>query len=286
MPLATFAERRQQLRDLLEAKAITFPGSVFDATSARLARAAGYQMGLFGGSVASAVVLGAPDLVLLTLSEFAQQVERLTRACDLPLMADADHGYGNALNVRRTLQELENAGVCALSIEDTVLPRRFDGPEGEQISREEFAGKLRAAADARSDKSLVIVGRTGALARGGLDEAVARVRICQQAGVDAVFATGVKSVDQIDAIASACALPLFVNALPASESDLVQRRVRVVMQGHVPYFAALKALYDSFQFLRAGGSPDALREDALTPELHALALNEEEYKNWTVRYLS
>jgi carboxyvinyl-carboxyphosphonate phosphorylmutase len=285
MPLATFTERRTRLRELMASNEITIPGSVFDATSARLAREAGYQMGLLGGSVASAVALGAPDIVLLTLSDFVEQARRITRASDLPMMVDADHGYGNAINVRRTVQDLEAAGVCAMSIEDTLLPRRFGGKDGELISHEEFAGKLHAAMDAKTDTSLVIVGRTAGLTAGGIDELVARVQICAKAGVDAVFATGVKSFDEVKAIAGACDVPLLVNALPAPDADLLAQRVRVVMQGHIPYYVALKALYDSFLFLRNGGTPEELRARALTPAEQAIALDEAGSKALMERYL-
>jgi carboxyvinyl-carboxyphosphonate phosphorylmutase len=275
-----------RLRELLASEHITIPGSVFDPTSARLARQAGYEMGLLGGSVASAVALGAPDIVLLTLSDFVEQVRRVTRASDIPLMADADHGYGNALNVRRTVQDLEAAGVSAMSIEDTLLPRRFGGKDGELISREEFAAKLHAAMDAKSDPSLIIVGRTAGLTAGGMDELVERVRICAGAGVDAVFATGVKSFDEVTAIAGACEVPLLVNALPVPDEDLLANRVRIVMQGHIPYYVALKALYDSFLFLRGGGTPDELKQRALSPEEQAIALDEAGARDLMTKYLS
>src|SRR5439155_18065278 len=107
--------------------------------------------------------LGAPDLILLTLSEFAEQAYRINRAFDLPLLVDADHGYGNALNVMRTVHELETAGVAALTIEDTLLPRPF-GPAGRALtSIEEGVGKIRAALAARQDPDLSIVGRTTAM---------------------------------------------------------------------------------------------------------------------------
>jgi oxaloacetate decarboxylase len=284
MPLATFSERRRALRALLESPELTVPGSVFDASSGRMAQAAGYKMGLLGGSVASAVVLGAPDIVMLTLSDFVEQARRLTRACDLPLMVDADHGYGNALNVQRTVQDLEAAGVAALSIEDTLLPRRHGGPEGELISREEFAGKLKAAMAAKTDPSLVVVGRTAGV-RMGIDELSARVRICEEAGVDAVFATNVTTLEHLQAISSACSVPLYLNALQIPEADLISMRVRIIMQGHIPYYVALKALWDSFQFLRNGGTPQELAKNALPKELQALALAETEYSELTKEFL-
>ena len=144
--------------------------------SARMAESLGYEVGMLAGSVASAAVLGAPDLVVLTLTEFAEQIRRITRAGSLSLMVDADHGYGNALNVMRTVEELETAGVAALTIEDTLLPAAFgDAGEG-LISTPEMLGKLRAAVAARQDPSLVIIGRTSALRHGGTDEAVRRLR--------------------------------------------------------------------------------------------------------------
>jgi carboxyvinyl-carboxyphosphonate phosphorylmutase len=285
MPLATFAERRARYRALLESETVSVPGSVFDPVSARLAQASGYKCGLMGGSVTSSVVLGAPDIVLLTLSDFVEQARRIARACDLPLMVDADHGYGNPLNVRRTVEDLEAAGVAALTIEDTVLPRRHGGPAGELITRDEFGAKLRAALDARSEASLVIIGRTGGITRGGIDEAVARARICAEGGVDAIFATGVRSIDEVEALSAAVKLPLLLNALPVPEERLVANRVRIAMQGHLPYYVALKALYDSYQFLLGGGSPEELRSRALPAELQATALAEDEYARQAREYL-
>src|SRR5687767_5307802 len=124
------AERRQRYRHILAGNACLHPASVFDPMSARMAESLGFEVGMFAGSIASATVLGAPDLIVLTLTEFADQIRRITRASDLSLMVDADHGYGNALNVMRTVEELEAAGVSALTIEDTVLPKPFAG-EGE-----------------------------------------------------------------------------------------------------------------------------------------------------------
>ena len=112
-------ERRERFRAILEGKACIHPASVFDPVSARIAADLGFELGMFAGSVASLVVLGAPDLTLITLTEFAEQAHRICRAGELPLLVDADHGYGNALNVMRTVQELETAGIAALTIEDT-----------------------------------------------------------------------------------------------------------------------------------------------------------------------
>src|ERR1700745_2613975 len=116
---------RRRFRAILKGDRCYPPASVFDPLSARIAQDLGFEVGMFAGSTASLTVLGAPDLILITLSEFAAQAYRINRAFDVPLLVDADHGYGNALNVMRTVQALETAGVSALTIEDTVLPRPY-----------------------------------------------------------------------------------------------------------------------------------------------------------------
>src|ERR1700722_10829369 len=158
----TFQKRRETLRAILSGPACIRPGSVYDAISVRIAEDLGFELGMFGGSVASLAVLGDPDIALITLGELAEQMRRMSRAGALPVLVDADHGYGNAMNVRRTVQELEIAGAAGLTIEDTLLPQAFGQAKTQLISIEEGIGKVAAALEARSDPSLVIVGRTGA----------------------------------------------------------------------------------------------------------------------------
>src|SRR6478736_5227850 len=153
-----WTDRRQRFRTLLAGNQCIHPGSVFDPISARIAEELGFEIGMFAGSIASFTVLGAPDLILLTLTEFAAQAYRINRAGKLPLMVDADHGYGNALNVMRTVQELETAGVAALMIEDTQLPRVFGEKKPTVISLDEGVGKMKAALAAREDSALTIIG--------------------------------------------------------------------------------------------------------------------------------
>src|SRR5580704_8423421 len=176
-----WTDRRERYRALINGKECLHPGSVFDAISARIAEELGFEVGMFAGSIGSFSVLGAPDLIVLTLTEFAAQAYRINRAGKLPLMVDADHGYGNALNVMRTVQELETAGVAALMIEDTLLPRTFGEKKPTVISLDEGVGKMRAALAAREDPSFVIVGRTSAAAMTGTEDAVARAKAYEQA---------------------------------------------------------------------------------------------------------
>ena len=170
-------QRRLNYRSILEGDVCVHPASVFDPISARIAEDLGFEIGMFAGSIASFTVLGDPDLIVLTLTEFAQQVHRICRAGNLSLMVDADHGYGNALNVRRTVEELETAGVSCLTIEDTVLPIAYGHPKGgEMVSLDEGVGKMKAALSARQDPDLVVAGRTSALAFSGIPEAVRRAK--------------------------------------------------------------------------------------------------------------
>ena len=254
--------RRENFRDILEGDTCVHPGSVFDPMSARIAEDIGFEVGMFAGSVASMAVLGAPDLIVLTLTEFAAQAYRINRAGELPLLCDADHGYGNALNVARTVEELENAGVAALTIEDTELPAPF-GANGKArlISIDEGAGKMRAALAARRDSALVIAGRTSAMSIAGLDDTVRRIQAFEAAGVDAVFLTGVTSRAELDRLSNSIAIPLFLANAKGELADkeyLALRRVRIVLQGHMPIMAAMKAAHDTLKALRDGTSPDKL----------------------------
>src|SRR5580704_2439428 len=186
----TFRKRCEALRMILTGSICVRPGSVYDAVSIRIAEDLGFELGMFGGSVASLAVLGDPDITLIALAE---QMRRMSRAASLPVLVDADHGYGNAMNVRRTVEELATAGAAGLSIEDTLLPQAFGQPGTQLIPLEEGVGKMKAAVDARGDGSLVIMARTGAASISGLDDAIARAVAYEGTGVDALFLTGIKS---------------------------------------------------------------------------------------------
>src|SRR5215813_11399599 len=179
-----FRPRREKLRSVLSGSSCIRPGSVYDAISIRIAADLGFEVGMFGGSVASLAVLGDPDIGLITLTELAEQMRRMSRAASLPVLVDADHGYGNALNVRRTVQELEVAGAAGLTIEDTLLPQAYGEAKTQLISLEEGVGKMKAAVDGRSDPSLVIMGRTGAVSITGLEDAIVRAKVYEATGVD------------------------------------------------------------------------------------------------------
>src|SRR5262249_33272103 len=206
-----WSARRMRFREILAGGACVHPASVHDAVSARIAADLGFELGMFAGSVASLAVLGAPDLIVLTLSEFADQAHRLGGAAELPLLVDADHGYGNALNVMRTVEELETAGVAALSIEDTDLPRGYGRSDRTKLlSLEEGVGKMKAALAARRDPDLAIAGRTSGMALTGVDEAIRRAKAYEAAGADAVFLVGIRTKEQLEAAAAELGLPIIL----------------------------------------------------------------------------
>src|SRR5260221_11277030 len=205
-----WTDRRKRFRAILSGARCIHPGSVFDPISARIAEDLGFELGMFAGSTASLTVLGAPDLIVLTLSEFAGQAYRINRAGGLPLLVDADHGYGNALKVKRTVEELETAGVAALSIEDTDLPTPFGTAKPRLTPIAEGVGKMKAALAGRQDPLLAIAGRTSAVQITGLDDAIARGQAYQAAGVDALFFVGIKTRAELDAISAATKLPLIM----------------------------------------------------------------------------
>src|SRR3954471_8318757 len=275
-----FRKRRENLRAILSGSACVRPASVYDAISIRIAEDLGFEVGMFGGSVASLAVLGDPDIILITLSELAEQMRRMSRAAALPVLVDADHGYGNALNVRRTVQELEAAGAAGLTIEDTLLPQAFGQAKTQLISLEEGVGKMKAALDGRGDPSLVILGRTGAVSITGLDDAIARAKAYEAVGVDALFLTGVKNRGELEALSAATHLPIVLGGAPeemTAPDYLSSQRVRIALQGHAPFAAATQAVYETLKALREGASPKSLKGLA-SPELTGRATREAEVK--------
>lgn len=259
--MSTFSVQRSALRKILQGNTCIRPGSVYDATSARIAEDLGFELGMLGGSTASLTVLGDPDLMLITLTELAETVRRIARAGKLPLIVDADHGFGNALSVRRTVEELEHAGAAALSIEDTLLPQPYGQAKPQLIPLDEAAGKMKAAVDARIDRSLVILART-TLAVTGLDDAIARAKAYETTGADVLFMIGVKAKSELEAIATATKLPIMLSGAEgelADEALLAKCRVKIAAQGHTPFAAATQAVYETLKALREGTAPKDLK---------------------------
>jgi oxaloacetate decarboxylase len=282
-----WSKRREAARAVLAGSACIHPASVHDPITGRIAQEIGFELGMFAGSIASLTVLAAPDLITLTLTEFAEQALRINRACTLPLVVDADHGYGNALNVMRTVEELEIAGVSALSLEDTELPRAFGVAKPRLISLDEGVAKVKAGLAARVDPSLAILARTGACSITGLADAVARARAYCATGADGLFLTGVTTRDELDALAEAATLPLVLGQLTPAIADrehLASRGVRIALQGHLPIQAAMAAVHATLRALRDGTPPAEVT--GMPPKaLSRMASREAEHAGWTAEYL-
>jgi carboxyvinyl-carboxyphosphonate phosphorylmutase len=282
-----WTDRRNRFRAILNGGDCVRPASVFDPLSARIAEHLGFEIGLFAGSTASLTILGAPDLVLLTASELVQQAQRICRATSIPLLVDGDHGYGNALNVARTIEELANVGVAAATIEDTILPAPFGGPGNTGlISLEEGVGKMRAAVAARPDETFVVIGRTN-VGSTNLDDAIRRLSAYERAGVDALFIVGLKSVAELSAIAGATTLPFILGNISTEleSANLSAYRVRINLQGHLPIMAAVQSVYETMKALREGTSPREIKNVATSTLLKAVT-GAASYDEATRKYLS
>lgn len=286
--MSRWKKRREGLRAILEGNECVHPASVHDPVSVRIAEDLGFEMGMFAGSVASLTVLGAPDLILLTLTEFASQAYRICRASNLPVLADADHGYGNALNVMRSVEELEAAGIAGLTIEDTALPQAFAASgKPALISLEEGVGKIRAAVAARRDNNLVIAGRTSAAAITGMDDAIARAQAYEGAGADAIFLLGLKTLADLETVAGQISRPLIISGTGPDFEDrayLAKQGVRICLQGHQPFAAATEAIHATLKALKEG-TPPAKLAGLASKDLRDATSRAADYAEWVRRYL-
>jgi len=200
---------------------VVVPGA-YDGVSAKLVERAGFPAVYMTGYGTSASRLGLPDLGFAGLAEMADHARNMAAAVTVPLIADADTGYGNALNVRRTVAAYEAAGIAALHIEDQVAPKRCGHLSGHQvIPRGEFAGKIRAAAEARTDPDLLIIARTDAISAVDVDEALRRGEAAAKAGADVLFIEAPRDATQVEQVARAFDTPLLYNYAPGGRSPLL-----------------------------------------------------------------
>lgn len=206
------ATKTRRLRELIEADPILAMPGVYDGFSARLVQAAGFDAGFITGSGVSEASLGWADMGIMGLEENVRVARALAGCCDLPLLADADTGYGNAVNVHFTVRAFEQAGVAGVMLEDQVWPKRCGHMKGKEvIALDEAVAKIRAARDAASDADFVLMARTDTLATHGLEEVVRRLNAYAEAGADLLFADALLSADEIRTVAARVSRPLLVN---------------------------------------------------------------------------
>ncbi|MGB0943227.1 MAG: isocitrate lyase/PEP mutase family protein [Marinomonas sp.] len=247
---------RTNLKKQLTTPEIMVCASVYDPLSARMAQEIGFKLGILGGSVASLIALGAPDINLLTLTELAAHAKRVCQASDLPVIVDGDNGYGNALNVMRTIEELEYAGASLVTIEDTILPCRYKEPALSQISLEEAKLKLEAAVSARKDKNLSIFARTHALNEGDNADMLQRIKAYSKTGIDGICIFGVTDNKTLRQISDVTHLPIMLisygNPDLGEAEELIKLGVRIRLSGHKSYEESVKASYLSLLKLHQG----------------------------------
>jgi carboxyvinyl-carboxyphosphonate phosphorylmutase len=273
---------REQFRTVLARPTCTLAANIFDPLSARIAQMLGYEVCVLSGSAGKAANLAVPDLVLSNMSDVVDHCRRILRSAEVSLMVDAEDGFGNAVNVMRTVRELEAAGVSGIEIEDNAVPRQFHVANPGLVSQAEQVGKLKAAVAARSDPTTVIIARTSALAECPLDEVLERIRAYSDTGSEALMLVGSRrGRSDLEAVHQVTSLPLCVlNPPPEVRNDpdfLAAHGVRILMLGNPTYAVAVQAIYDSLKHLKDGGSLEALQDRQASPDLLRAVTRTEEF---------
>jgi methylisocitrate lyase len=245
------------LRNKLDGPEIVVLPGAYDALSARLAERAGFDAIFTTGFGFSAAALGAPDVGLLSMSEVMERARQIANAVDVPVVADMDTGYGNPLNVTRTVRECVSAGIAGIILEDQEWPKKCGHFEGKRvIEARDQVQKIRAAVEARGEDDLVIIGRTDARGPNGLEDAIYRGRLYAEAGADVVFVEAPQTVEELKAVAAAIpGRPLFANMIeggktPLLRSEELQRLgYKMVVYPLSALFAAARAIAETYRTL-------------------------------------
>jgi 2-methylisocitrate lyase-like PEP mutase family enzyme len=255
-----------------QGEALVLPGA-YDALSARLVEAAGFEAVYVTGAGFANASLGVPDIGLVTVSELRDHVARVADVVQIPLVVDADTGFGNAINMARTVRQLERAGASALQIEDQVFPKKCGHFAGKAVvPAQEMVQKIHAAVDARVSEDLYIIARTDARALVSLDEAIDRAGMFQEAGADALFVEAPVSVDELRIIGESLDLPLVANMVEGGKTPLLTSAelgalgFSMVLFANAALRAAQRAVTEVLAELRATGSTNAVLDRMATWE--------------------
>ena len=287
-------KKTTKLRSLLKQPGIIVAPGAHNAFTAKIIeQTGGFQAVYMTGSGAAMSLIGEPDIGLLTMTEMVTQARNLASAVSLPLIADADTGYGNAINVVRTVREYERAGVAAIHIEDQITPKKCGHFEGKQVvSQSEMVGKIRAAVDAREDPDFVLIARTDARAVLGLEEAIKRAQACVEAGADVIFVEAPQSLEELEIIAKSIDAPLLVNMDEGTKTPLLTVRELEEMGFKIVIFprsapcAAAKAIQELMQLLKETGTTKNFAGRIVTFEERNLITGLARYKEMEEKYLT
>ena len=271
-------------------QAAVFPG-VYDTLSAMIAERAGFELAFISGYAVSATYIGEPDIGLLTQTEIVDRARRICRGVEMPIIVDADTGYGNALNVARTVRELIDAGAAGCFLEDQQWPKRCGHMRGKTVvGRGEYLARIRAAVDARRDADFFIVARTDAIADGGLDEAVARAEAARAAGADATFIEAPRSPDELAAVGRRAPKPTVANMVEQgrtplrSRDELAALGFQLILYPLTGLFAAARALETAYGRLLAEGDTAGYEDQLFAFERFNELLGADQKQALAVRY--
>ena len=252
---------RKRLRKLVEAEEILILPGAYDALSAKLVQAAGFQAVYLTGYGQSASKLGEPDVGLMCMSEMAERTRDIAMAVDIPVACDADTGFGGPVNVIRTVREYERAGAAAIQLEDQTMPKKCGHMLGRQVvPAEEMAEKIRAAAAARGDPDFLIIARTDARTEHGIDESIRRGRLYEEAGADIIFIESLETVDEMKRVNREIRKPTIANMVEGGRTPFLPARelqeigYSAVIFPITTLYAAAKAVYDVLADLKENGT--------------------------------
>ncbi len=253
-------DQTKKLRELLAGNEIIMAPGAYDVWSAKLIEQAGFPAVYMTGYGVSASALGMPDIGLMSFQEVLTVVRNMTAAVDVPLIADADNGYGNVLNVVRTVREYERAGAAGIQLEDQISPKRCGHMEGKQlISKEEMVAKIRAAVYAKENPDTVLVARTDAIAVNGFADAIDRAVAYRQAGADVLFIEAMQTREQVETAGRLVQAPLFANMVEGGKTplykahELYEMGFRIVIYPVSALYTATKAVRETLGLLRQSG---------------------------------
>jgi len=250
------------LRNLLRSEDFLLMPGCFNAQSARLVEQAGFPAVYISGAAVAGNFLGYPDIGLASMAEVLENARNIAQVTDIPAICDADTGFGNAVNVIRTVRDFENAGIAGIQLEDQVMPKKCGHTEGKLlISKEEMVQKIKAAVDTRRDADFVFVIRTDAIAVNGIEDALDRATAYEEAGADVIFVEAPQNVEQMKRITRAFKAPLLANMvegggktpiLPASELRALGFKIAIYPVSL--WMASIKAMQEVLQVLKEDGT--------------------------------
>jgi len=284
-------KKTTQLRKLIEQEGIIISPGIYDCLSAKMAESAGFKMVGITGAGLAASLLGYPDVGITSMAEVLNQSRNIVKSVDIPVFADCDTGFGNPLNVYRTIQEFEDAGVAGLFIEDQKYPKRCGHFEGKQlISTQEMVKKIEAARDARKDPDLVIMARTDARAVFGLDAAIERAKAYVEAGVDMIFIEAPQTVEELRIVAKAVDVPSMANMVEGGKTPIVSVQELEEMGFKFASFSgsaqkiALSAMQELFECLKTTGRLDGVLDKIASLSARSQLLGLQRYYDMEKKY--